>query len=32
MEIAGLHHFSITHSLSDSNAPLTRAILDLVHR
>jgi arylformamidase len=32
MEIAGLHHFSITHSLSDSNAPLTRAILELVHR
>jgi arylformamidase len=32
MEIAGLHHFSITHSLYDSNAPLTRAILDLVHR
>ena len=32
MEIAGLHHFSITHSLSDSNAPLTRAILGLVHR
>ncbi|HJT12600.1 MAG TPA: alpha/beta hydrolase [Dongiaceae bacterium] len=32
MEVAGLHHFSITHSLSDSNAPLTRAILDLVHR
>src|SRR5262245_42306426 len=32
IEIAGLHHFSITHSLSDSNAPLTRAILDLVHR
>jgi arylformamidase len=32
MEAAGLHHFSITHSLSDSNAPLTRAILDLVHR
>jgi arylformamidase len=32
MEIAGLHHFSITHSLADSNAPLTHAILDLVHR
>jgi arylformamidase len=32
LEIAGLHHFSITHSLSDSTAPLTRAILDLVHR
>ena len=32
MEIAGLHHFSITHSLHDSNAPLTRAMLDLVHR
>ena len=32
MEIPGLHHFSITQSLSDSNAPLTRAILDLVHR
>jgi arylformamidase len=32
MEIPGLHHFSITHSLSDSTAPLTRAILDLVHR
>ena len=32
MDVAGLHHFSITHSLSDSNAPLTRAILDLVHR
>jgi arylformamidase len=32
MEIAGLHHFSITHSLADSNAPLMRAILDLVHR
>ena len=31
MEIPGLHHFSITHSLSDSSAPLTRAILDLVH-
>lgn len=31
MEIPGLHHFSITQSLSDSNAPLTRAILDLVH-
>jgi arylformamidase len=31
MEIPGLHHFSITHSLSDSTAPLTRAILDLVH-
>ena len=32
MEVAGLHHFSITHSLHDSNAPLTRAILELVHR
>lgn len=32
MELPGLHHFSITHSLSDSTAPLTRAILDLVHR
>jgi len=32
MEMPGLHHFSITQSLSDSNAPLTRAILDLVHR
>src|SRR6185503_5061545 len=32
MDVAGLHHFSITHSLSGSNAPLTRAILDLVHR
>jgi arylformamidase len=32
MEVAGLHHFSITHALSNSNAPLTRAILDLVHR
>jgi arylformamidase len=31
MEIPGLHHFSITQSLSDSTAPLTRAILDLVH-
>jgi arylformamidase len=31
MEIPGLHHFSITHSLSDSTALLTRAILDLVH-
>jgi arylformamidase len=31
MEIPSLHHFSITHSLSDSTAPLTRAILDLVH-
>jgi arylformamidase len=31
MEIPGLHHFSITHSLSDSTAPLTRAIFDLVH-
>ena len=31
MEVPGLHHFSITQSLSDSNAPLTRAILDLVH-
>jgi arylformamidase len=31
MELPGLHHFSITHSLSDSSAPLTRAILDLVH-
>jgi arylformamidase len=32
MEIPGLHHFSITQSLSDPTAPLTRAILDLVHR
>lgn len=32
MEMPGLHHFSITQSLSDSSAPLTRAILDLVHR
>ncbi len=32
MEVPGLHHFSITQSLSDANAPLTRAILDLVHR
>ena len=32
MEMPGLHHFSITHSLSDATAPLTRAILDLVHR
>ncbi len=32
MELPGLHHFSITHSLSDSTAPLTRALLDLVHR
>jgi arylformamidase len=32
MEVSGLHHFSITQSLSDANAPLTRAILDLVHR
>jgi arylformamidase len=32
MEVPGLHHFSITHSLSDSTAPLTRAMLDLVHR
>ncbi len=32
MEIAGLHHFSITHSLSDPSAPLTRAMLDLVYR
>ena len=31
MELSGLHHFSITQSLSDSTAPLTRAILDLVH-
>ena len=31
MDVPGLNHFSITHSLSDSNAPLTRAILDLVH-
>ncbi|HEY3145166.1 MAG TPA: alpha/beta hydrolase [Dongiaceae bacterium] len=31
MEIAGLHHFSITQSLSDSTAPLTRSILELVH-
>jgi arylformamidase len=31
MELPGLHHFSITQSLSDSSAPLTRAILDLVH-
>ncbi|MEZ5829860.1 MAG: alpha/beta hydrolase [Dongiaceae bacterium] len=27
----GMHHFSITQSLADSTAPLTRAILDLVH-
>jgi len=32
MEIPGLHHFSITQSLSDSTAPLTRAIMDLIHR
>jgi arylformamidase len=31
MEMPGLHHFSITHSLADSTAPLTRAILELVH-
>lgn len=31
MEVPGLHHFSITRSLSDAAAPLTRAILDLVH-
>ena len=31
MDVPGLNHFSITHSLSDSTAPLTRAILDLVH-
>ena len=31
MEVPGLHHFSITQSLSVSTAPLTRAILDLVH-
>lgn len=31
MEVPGLHHFSITHSLADSTAPLTRAILELVH-
>lgn len=32
MEVPGLHHFSITQSLSDSTALLTRAMLDLVHR
>jgi arylformamidase len=32
MEMPGLHHFSITYSLSDSTAPLSRAIVDLVHR
>ena len=32
MELSGLHHFSITHSLGDKSAPLTRAMLDLVHR
>jgi arylformamidase len=32
MELPGLHHFSITHSLSNAAAPLTRAMLDLVHR
>ncbi len=32
MEVPGMHHFSITHSLSDSTAPQTRAMLDLVHR
>ncbi len=31
MEMPGLHHFSITQSLADTTAPLTRAILDLVH-
>ena len=31
MEMPGLHHFSITQSLSDPSAPLTRAMLDLVH-
>lgn len=31
MEMPGLHHFSITQSLSHATAPLTRAILDLVH-
>jgi arylformamidase len=31
IEVPGLHHFSITHSLSHRAAPLTRAILDLVH-
>jgi arylformamidase len=31
MELPGLHHFSITQSLSDSTAPLTRAMLELVH-
>jgi arylformamidase len=31
MEMPGLHHFSITQTLSDPSAPLTRAILDLVH-
>ncbi|HET6160523.1 MAG TPA: alpha/beta hydrolase [Dongiaceae bacterium] len=31
MEIPGLHHFSITQSLSDSTTPLTRAVLDLIH-
>jgi arylformamidase len=32
MELPGLHHFSITQSLSDATAPLTRAMLELVHR
>ncbi|HET6621474.1 MAG TPA: alpha/beta hydrolase [Dongiaceae bacterium] len=32
MEVPGLHHFSITQSLSGSTALLTRALLDLVHR
>ena len=32
IEVPGLHHFSITQSLSDPTALLTRAMLDLVHR
>src|SRR5690349_7423066 len=32
IEMLGLHHFSITYSLSDPTAPLSRAIVDLVHR
>ena len=32
MELPGLHHFSITQSLSNPTAPLTRAMLELVHR
>ena len=32
MELSGLHHFSITHSLGDRSQPLTRAMLDLVRR